>query len=170
MELIGRKDSARRRCVDGMLYLASSDEQVEFGRTGTVDGYIEELWLRSYDVYGAPVTAGIPTSPVVFMNCQPNPPAEVLCNLAVPGYPLRITGANTQQDLQRPVQLLSSHNQRNQQRFNVRVLDQGGAPAVFTDAYLYVTFIIREEGYDPAMVSALPHVQSARFNAPSLGH
>lgn len=163
--------TTKRRAVDGLLYLASSDETVEFGRTGTTGiGCIEELWLRSYDVYGSPVTAGIPTSPVVFLNCTPNPPADVLCNLAVPGYPLRITGANTQQDLQHAVQILNGYNSQGQQYFKVRVLDKDGAPAVFTDAYLYVTFILKDVSYDPAFVSSLPHIASARFNAVSLGN
>ena len=52
----------------------------------------------------------------------------------------------------------------------VATLDKDGAPAVFTDAYLYVTFILKDVSYDPAFVSSLPHVASARFNAVSLGN
>lgn len=160
-----------RRCIDGLLYLASANEYVEFGLTGTTGGgYIEELWLRAYDVYGSPVAAGIPVSPVVFFNTDPNPPADVMCNVRVTGYPLRITGANTQLDLQKPVQLLSAYNARGQERFRVRILDLNGAEAVFTDAYLHVTFIVKDVDYDPMAVSALPVVQSARYNAVSLGH
>lgn len=113
---------------------------------------VASIWLTQYEIRGVPVTAGVPNTPLYYLDIGSmcGIPKKIRIKAvnfgAGDSVPLSLNGEVTRYEYQYPIQIAVANNQQLSD-LSFQLLNADGSPAVYDSATVHLTFSAYQQQY-----------------------